>query len=114
MLFSLGPKDFRIDTFRTGGPGGQHQNKTESGVRITHIASGAVGVARDERSQMQNKRLAFQRLVASSRFLAWHKLRCAQLNGLDAILQEDVQRALRPHNLRVDVKRDGRWEAVEE
>ena len=110
LLFSLGPKDFRVDTFRTGGPGGQHQNKTNSGVRITHLASGAVGEARDERSQLQNKKLALKRLVASSRFQAWHKLRCAQLNGLDARVEEDVQRALQPHNLRVDVQQNGRWE----
>lgn len=40
LIFSARRKDFRIDVFRSGGPGGQHQNKTSSGVRITHLHSG--------------------------------------------------------------------------
>lgn len=48
LLFSLTKKDFRIETFRSGGKGGQHQNKTDSGVRIVHLESGAVGESREE------------------------------------------------------------------
>lgn len=44
-LFSVILGDCRVDTFRSGGKSGQHQNKTESGVRITHELSGAVGVS---------------------------------------------------------------------
>jgi protein subunit release factor A len=68
LLFSLTKKDFRIDTFRSGGKGGQYQNTCDSGVRITHIESGAVGESRDERSQYQNKKMAMERLVASKTF----------------------------------------------
>ncbi len=46
--------DLRRDTFRSGGPGGQHQNKTESGVRYTHIPSGVAAESRSERSQVKN------------------------------------------------------------
>ena len=46
--------DLRRDTFRSGGPGGQHQNKTESGVRYTHIPSGIAAESRSERSQFKN------------------------------------------------------------
>ena len=41
----------RVETFRAGGPGGQHQNATESGVRLVHLPSGLRAVAREERSQ---------------------------------------------------------------
>ncbi len=52
----------RVETFRAGGPGGQHQNVTESGVRLTHLPTGVRAVARDERSQHRNRALAVQRL----------------------------------------------------
>jgi protein subunit release factor A len=78
VLFSITRKDFRTDTFRAGGKGGQKQNKTSSGVRIVHMESGAVGESREERSQAQNRKKAFQRLVESSRFTAWHKKKVAE------------------------------------
>ena len=56
--------DVRFEAFRSGGPGGQHQNKTESAVRAVHIASGLAVVAREERSQHRNKSLALLRLGA--------------------------------------------------
>jgi len=49
------PEDVRVDTFCSGGPGGQHQNKTQSGVRLTHIPTGTVAESRSERSQHKNK-----------------------------------------------------------
>jgi len=52
----------RIETFRSGGPGGQHQNVTESGVRLVHLPTGVRATARDERSQHRNRVLALRRL----------------------------------------------------
>ena len=48
------PDDLRRDTFRSGGPGGQHQNKTEAGVRYTHLPTGIAAESRTERSQHKN------------------------------------------------------------
>ena len=58
------PDDLRRDTFRSGGPGGQHQNKTESGVRYTHIPSGIAAESRTERSQHKNSDNAMALLKA--------------------------------------------------
>jgi protein subunit release factor A len=52
----------RVDTFRSGGKGGQHQNTTDSGVRLTHLPTGIVVTARRERSQHRNRAIALARL----------------------------------------------------
>jgi|HigsolmetaAR206D_1030411.scaffolds.fasta_scaffold00003_8 protein subunit release factor B len=110
LLFSVSKKDFRIDTFRAGGKGGQKQNKTSSGVRVTHIESGAVGESREERSQHQNRKIAFLRCVESDTFKKWHKRKCAELLGQKARIEEAVERAMAPKNLKVEVKDEqGRW-----
>src|SRR5436309_9878563 len=64
LFRSIRDCDLKRDTFRSGGPGGQHQNKTESGVRYTHIPTGVAAESRSERSQHKNDAMAMQMLKA--------------------------------------------------
>jgi protein subunit release factor A len=104
-FFSITRKDFRVDTFRSGGKGGQNQNKVESGVRITHLESGAVGESRDERSQLQNKNKAFNRLYNSKTFQVWFKKKC----GIEMLskeekrmIEEKVDNWMKEENLKIE------------
>ena len=67
-ILSVTLKDCDVQTKRGSGKGGQNRNKRDTAVRLVHRASGAVGEAQDERSQLQNKRLAFRRMAESDRF----------------------------------------------
>ncbi len=102
LLFSLTAKDFEFQTFCTGGPGGQHKNAKQNGVRCIHPPSGAKGEHRDGRDQYLNKREAFRKCCESPAFKAWHKTevlrRLGKLREIDAAVDE----VMRPENLRIE------------
>jgi hypothetical protein len=110
LLFSVTKKDLKIDTFSAGGPGGQHQNTSNTAVRITHPASGAVGEARDSRSQHQNMRAAFRRMTASGKFRVWVN---RQILGNPLPPEEQVKQDMAPANLLIMGKEDGKWKIID-
>ena len=100
-IFSITKKDLEIQTFRSGGKGGQHQNKTDSGVRIIHKASGAVGESRNDRSQYRNKRMALKRLTQHPKFKLWVNQTVFEITE-GKTLEQKVKEQLKPENLKVE------------
>ncbi len=109
LLFSVTRKDFEIQTFRAGGKGGQKQNKTSSGVRLIHKDSGAVGESRSERSQVQNKKIAFQHLAKSPKFQLWIKRKAWEVINQKESVDKIVNEQMKPENLKIEAWKDGQW-----
>lgn len=115
LLFSVTTSNgLVVETFRSGGHGGQNVNKVETGARVKHPASGAVGQSTDERSQYQNKRIALKRMVATSKFQYWVQLQVREIeNELSVEDWLEAEMAQTDH-FRVEYKDDaGRWVEVE-
>jgi len=113
-LLTITKKDLEIQTFRSGGPGGQHQNKVSSGVRIIHRASGAIGESRSDKSQHRNKGLALRHLAASVKFKVWLN-RIAYDIETGKTIEQRVEEAMKPKNLKIETKdTNGKWVLIEE
>lgn len=97
--------DCEVQTFRCGGPGGQKQNKTSSGVRIIHHPSGARGESREQRSQLQNKKSALERLSKTPAFVYWVALQTGRFESDEAY----IKRQMSPEKIKVEVKENGKW-----
>lgn len=111
ILFSVTIKDCDVQTFRSGGKGGQHQNTTDSGARIIHRPSGAIGESREQRSQLQNKQTAFKRMAAHPKFRIWLNREIWIRSGLPSP-EEQTEKEMQPENIRTEFKVDGKWQKV--
>lgn len=80
--------DLDVQSFRPGGNGGQHRDKTSNAVRIVHRASGATGVASDSRSWSENRKTAFKRMANSVKFRRWLREQLPQ----DEVIQQPERR----------------------
>lgn len=110
LLFTLTARDFEVQTFCTGGNGGQHRNAKQNGVRIIHQASGARAEHRDGRDQAKNRAAAFRKLTMTGEFQRWHRAEVARRLGLEAEAEEATERAMRPENLKIETKNEkGLW-----
>ena len=116
LLFSVTMKDLEMQTFSVGGHGGGGKDTSNSGVRLIHRASGAVGEGRDHRTNTQNRQDAFVRLVNTPKFKQWHKVECARRMGkrleeTPEQIRERVNRmideGLRDGSIKVEYLEDG-------
>ncbi len=108
-ILSVTLDDCDVQTKRGSGKGGQNRNKRDTAVRIVHRASGAVGESQEERSQLQNKRTAFRRMVATPKFQAWLRIQL----GRTSLAEVEVEKAMWPVNIKTEVQEDGRWVEAE-
>lgn len=108
-VFSVRLEDCEIQTFTSGGPGGQHQNRSQTGVRLIHHPSGARGESREHRSQHQNKRAAMIRLSETAQFRYWVK---EQLR-IGPTIEERVEAAMTDDKIRTEIKDHGKWVEVD-
>jgi len=113
LLFSITERDFVWSYSRGSGKGGQKRNKTESAVHCKHPPSNALGYSDETRSQHKNKRIAFEKCIATKEFKAWHKIEIAKHMGTHQIMVDKVEDMIRPKNLKVEIFKDGRWNSEE-
>lgn len=113
LLFKVTKADFDETHYKGSGAGGQHRDKTSSGVRLVHRASGAVGKSDESRDQPANRVQAFRSLRETPEWKRWFRDQVYHAQGRRSVAEE-VEVAMAPENIRVQVLDDvGRWVDVQ-
>ena len=113
LLFKVTKADFDETHIRGSGPGGQHRNKTSTGVRLVHRDSGAVGQATDSKSQSANRKAAFRRLRETQEWKLWFRERVRVAHGVPSA-EERLAESMKPENFTTQVRDGKRWVTVDE
>lgn len=102
-------KDFDVSYFCGSGPGGTARNKVASGVQILHRESRAIGRASDSRSQEQNKKNAFMRLLKSAKMKFWLAKKKFEIQQQDT-LENYIAKETTPDKMKFEIKNNnGQW-----
>lgn len=102
-------KDFDVSYYCGSGPGGQARNKSATGVQIIHRETGAIGRAHDSRSQEQNRKHAFERLLKTPQMKFWLAKKKYEVQQQES-MEETVARETRDENCRFEIQDEkGRW-----
>ena len=112
LLFSVTKDDCDWSYTRGTGTGGQKRNKTSSAVHCRHRASGAKGYSEATRSQLDNKRDAFVKMINTDDFKKWHKLEVLRRTGMMDQIDRAVEHELT--KIKLEIRIDGRWTEVKE
>jgi protein subunit release factor B len=113
LLFTVTAKDFDETHIRGSGPGGQNRNKTSTGVRLHHRASGASAEATDDKSQHRNRIEAFRRIRETPEFKRWFREMVRATQGQESTAHR-VERLMQPENITTQVLDDReRWVTID-
>ncbi len=105
-ILSVSIHDCEVQTFNVGGAGGQRRDKKATGVRVIHAPSEARGECRESRSQLQNKRTAFLRMIETVKFKLWLRRVTWNLKSPEEIVEKDMLL----HNLKIETRETGTWQ----
>lgn len=109
LLFSVTAQDCEWQTMAASSKGGQHANRNQTAVRCIHSASGAVGVSREYKSQIMNKRAAFERMAKTDKFQRWAKIQASKALG-QRTPEQIVEDLMEPRNLKIEYNGPQGWQ----
>jgi peptide chain release factor 2 len=114
LLFSVTASDCDWSYYVGPGDGGQKKQKTHSGVICTHRASSAQARCHAGRSQWQNKKSAFVKMAETPEFKMWHRMEVARRTGELKKMEDAVEKAMDPKNLKVETLGEKGWSKLED
>lgn len=109
-LFSVTAKDCEWSYTRGTGAGGQKRNKTSSAVHCMHRSSGAHGYSESSRSQADNRKDAFMKMIETDEFKKWLRLETMKRTGQQLEIDRKIEQDLK--KVKLEIKIDGKWTEV--